>query len=48
VAGFLYARLYHEAGIDYAREVRKVFQKLSDNEKIHARQIDLGLQANEN
>jgi len=32
----------------YAKEVRQVFQKLSDDERMHARQIDLVLQANEN
>lgn len=31
----------------YADEIRKVFQQLSDDEKAHARHIDLALQANE-
>jgi rubrerythrin len=31
----------------YAKEVCKVFQKLSDDERAHARHIDLVLQANE-
>ena len=31
----------------YASEVRKVFQKLSDDERAHARHIDLVLQAND-
>jgi rubrerythrin len=44
------SKIYQQFAGDksYAREVRKVFQKLSDDEKIHARQIDLVLQANEN
>jgi rubrerythrin len=31
----------------YASEVRKVFQKMSDDERAHVRHIDLVLQANE-
>jgi rubrerythrin len=45
IAGKIYQKL--AADESYANEVRTVFQKLSDDEKAHARHIDLVLQANE-
>ncbi len=45
----LAGKIYKLLGDDeaYANEVRKVFQKLSDDERAHARHIDLVLQGNE-
>jgi rubrerythrin len=45
IAGEIYQQLADDE--TYANEVRVVFQKLSDDEKAHARNIDLVLQANE-
>lgn len=45
VAGNIYQKLADEKS--YADEIRKVFQQLCDDEKAHARHIDLVLQANE-
>jgi rubrerythrin len=46
IAGEIYQQLADNE--TYANEVRVVFQKLSDDEKAHARHIDLVIQANEN
>ena len=46
IAGKIYQQLAGDE--NYADEVRKVFQKLSDDERAHARNIDMVLQANEN
>ncbi len=46
IAGKIYQQLAGDE--NYADEVRKVFQKLSDDERAHARHIDMVLQANEN
>ena len=45
IAGKLYQQLADDSS--YADEVRKVFQKLSDDERAHARHIDLVLQGDE-
>jgi rubrerythrin len=44
----LASKIYQHLADDetYANEVRKVFQKLSDDERAHARHIDLVLQGN--
>ena len=44
------SKIYQQLASDksYDDEVRKTFQKLSDDEKTHVRHIDLVLQANEN
>jgi rubrerythrin len=44
------SEIYQQLADDetYASEVRKVFQKLSDDERAHVRHIDLMLLANEN
>jgi rubrerythrin len=46
IASKIYKQLAGDS--NYANEVRKVFQKLTDDEKAHARNFDLLLQANEN
>ena len=46
VASIIYQHLADDES--YASEVRKVFHKLSDDERSHVRHIDLVLQANEN
>jgi rubrerythrin len=45
LAGKIYQKLADDE--TYADEIRTVFQKLSDDEKAHARHIDLVLQADE-
>lgn len=45
LAGKIYQHLADDEA--YAVEVRKTFQKLSDDERAHARHIDLVLQGNE-
>ncbi|MGK2906806.1 MAG: ferritin family protein [Desulfuromonadales bacterium] len=45
IASKIYRKLAGES--TYANEVRKVFQKLTDDEKSHARNFDVLLQANE-
>ncbi len=46
IAGEIYQQLAKNEA--YTDEVRKAFRQLSDEEKTHARHIDLVLQANEN
>ena len=45
IASEIYRQLAGDC--NYANEVRKIFQKLTDDEKAHARNFDLLLQANE-
>lgn len=46
IASKIYRQLAGDS--NYANELRKVFQKLTDDEKAHARNFDLLLQANDN